>query len=67
MVLLEPGNRKQFVVEVDAFNTGVGSVLSQRSVNDNKLHPCSSFLHCLIPAEAKYVIKLLAIKLALEK
>ena len=43
-VLCHPDPAIQFVVEVDASNSGVGAVLSQRSALDNKLHPCSFFL-----------------------
>lgn len=39
LVLIHPDPSVQFVVEVDASNTGVGTVLSQRSTSDHKLHP----------------------------
>lgn len=57
-------------MEVDASSTGVEGILSQRSAHDNKLHPCSFFLHCLTPTEANYSIgdrELLDIKLPLEE
>ncbi len=49
---------------------GVGAVLSQRSLTDGKVHPCTYFSHCLSPAECNYDIgnrELLAVKLALEE
>lgn len=60
----------QFIVEVDASDTGVGAVLSQRSPADQKLHPCAFFSRKLSPAERNYDIgnrELLAVKLALEE
>uniref|UniRef100_A0A3B5QD67 Gypsy retrotransposon integrase-like protein 1 n=1 Tax=Xiphophorus maculatus TaxID=8083 RepID=A0A3B5QD67_XIPMA len=61
---------KQFIVEVDASETGVGAVLSQQSDSDNRTHPCAFFSRRLSPAERNYDVgdrELLAIKLALEE
>ncbi len=61
---------RQFVVEVDASEVGVGAVLSQRSSSDDKVHPCAYFSHRLSPTERNYDIgnrELLAVKLALEE
>lgn len=52
-MLTHPDPSVQFVVEVDASDTGVGAVLSQRSKTDHKLHPCA-FSRCLSPAECNY-------------
>lgn len=60
----------QFVVEVDASELGVGAVLSQRGLDDGKVHPCAFFSHRLTPAERNYSIgdrELLAVKLAREE
>ncbi|KAK7922262.1 hypothetical protein WMY93_009164 [Mugilogobius chulae] len=60
----------QFIVEVDASDSGVGAVLSQRSPVDQKVHPCAFFSRRLSPAEHNYSIgdrELLAVKLALEE
>ncbi|KAK3528558.1 hypothetical protein QTP70_002807 [Hemibagrus guttatus] len=46
----------QFVVEVDASDLGVGTILSQRAPMDNRLHPCAFFSHRLSPAKQKYTI-----------
>lgn len=50
-ILIQPDPSRQFVVEVDASNIGVGAVLSQRSVSDQKLHPCAFYSCRLTPAE----------------
>ena len=42
-VLAHPDSAAQFVVEVDASDTGVGAVFSQRSTSDRKLQPCAFF------------------------
>ena len=58
------------MVEVDASDIGVGTVLSQRAAEDQKLHPCAFFSRRLSPAERNYDIRnreLLAVKLALEE
>ncbi|KAK2889877.1 hypothetical protein Q8A73_018177 [Channa argus] len=69
-VLSQPNTSRQFIVEVDASEVGVGAVLSQRSEGDQKLRPCAFFSRPLSPAERNYSVgdrKLLAIKLALEE
>jgi len=55
-VLTLPDSRQQFVVEVDASDMGIGAILSQRSTNDNKLHPCAFLSGKLSPAERNYDI-----------
>lgn len=69
-ILHMPDPKLQFLVEVDASDTGVGAVLSQRSPKDNKVHPCAYFSKKLSPAERNYDVgnrELLAVKLALEE
>ena len=69
-VLTQPDGKLQFVVEVDASDTGVGAVLSQRSASDGKLHPCAFLSRGLSPPERNYDVgnrELLAVKLALEE
>lgn len=69
-ILTQVDTDLQFIVEVDASDTGVGAVLSQRSPADQKLHPCAFFSCKLSPAERNYDIgnrELLAVKLALEE
>ncbi len=69
-ILITPDPSRQFVVEVDASEVGVGAVLSLRSPSDDKMHPCAFLSHRLSPAERNYDIgnrELLAVKLALEE
>ena len=69
-ILVHPDPSKQFIVEIDASDTGVGAVLSQCSGLDQKMHPCAFFSRRLSPAERNYDVgdrELLAIKLALEE
>ncbi|KAF7653736.1 hypothetical protein LDENG_00079040 [Lucifuga dentata] len=42
-ILIQPDPDRQFIVEVDASDVGVGAVLSQWSALDQKLHPCAFF------------------------
>ncbi len=67
-ILITPDPEKQFIVEVDASDVGVGAILSQRSSLDDKIHPCAFYSHLLSPAERNYDVgnrELLAIRLAL--
>ena len=70
-ILVFPDPGRQLIVEVDASDTGVGAILSQRSVKDQKIHLCAFFSRKLSPAESgNYDIgnrELLAVKLALEE
>ena len=57
-------------MEVDASDTGVGAVLSQRSPANEKIHPCAFLSRRLSPAQLNYDVgnrELLAVKLALEE
>ncbi len=67
-ILITPDPERQFIVEVDASDVGVGAILSQRSPLDNKVHPCAFYSHRLSSAEHNYDVgnrELLAIRLAL--
>ena len=69
-ILVQPESSKQFIVEVDASDAGVGAVLSQYVGPENRLHPCAFFSRRLSPTECNYDIgnrELLAVKLALEE
>ena len=69
-ILVHPDPERQFIVEVDASNTGVGAILSQCLAGDLKVHHCAFFSHILSPAERNYDIgnkELLAVKLVLEE
>ncbi|KAM9421437.1 uncharacterized protein ACWYII_021537 [Salvelinus alpinus] len=67
-ILVTPDVTKQFIVEVDVSEVGVGAILSQRFQSDDKVHPCAYFSHRLSPSERNYDVgnrELLAIRLAL--
>uniref|UniRef100_A0A3P9HPM7 Gypsy retrotransposon integrase-like protein 1 n=1 Tax=Oryzias latipes TaxID=8090 RepID=A0A3P9HPM7_ORYLA len=69
-ILIQPDPCRQFIVEVDASDSGVGAVLSQREITTGKLKPCAFFSCKLSSAERNYDVgnrELLAIKLALEE
>uniref|UniRef100_A0A3B3CRR4 Gypsy retrotransposon integrase-like protein 1 n=1 Tax=Oryzias melastigma TaxID=30732 RepID=A0A3B3CRR4_ORYME len=69
-ILIQPDTSRQFIVEVDASDSGVGAVLSQKEASTGKLKPCAFFSRKLSPAEQNYDVgnrELLAIKLALEE
>ena len=65
-ILVHPDPSRQFEVEDDASDVGVGAVLSQRSALDLRLHPCAFFSHCLNTTEMNYDVgnpELLAVKM----
>lgn len=69
-ILRHPNPDLPFIVEVDASNTGVGAVLSQRQGQPSKMYPCAFFSRKLTSAERNYDVgnrELLAMKLALEE
>lgn len=65
-----PDPTRQFIVGVDALDMGTRAVLSQRSVSDNKLRPCTLLTRKLTPSERYYDVgdsELLAENVALEE
>ena len=42
-IITIPDPSRQFIVEVDASNVGIGAVISKRFTEDNKLLPCAFF------------------------
>lgn len=53
-ILKQPDGNLPFEVEVDALETGVGAVLSQRQGSPPKLYPCAFFSKKLSSAEQNY-------------
>ncbi len=69
-ILRHPDPEREFIVEVDATNTGVGAILSQRHGSPAKMYPCAFFSRKLTATEQNYDVgnrELLAMKLALEE
>ncbi|KAL0200303.1 hypothetical protein M9458_003490, partial [Cirrhinus mrigala] len=69
-ILHHPDPEREFIVEIDASNTGVGAVLSQRHGDPPKLYPCAFYSRKLTQAEQNYDVgnrELLAMKAALEE
>ena len=69
-ILAFPDPERQFTVEVDASDSVVGAVLSQRAAEDQKMHPCAFFSRKLSSAKQHYDIgnrELLAVNMALEE
>ncbi len=69
-ILHHPDPELQFSVEVDASNTGIGAILSQRQGNFAKLYSCAYYSRKLNAAERNYDVgdrELLAMKAAFEE
>ncbi|KAI2653818.1 Transposon Tf2-6 polyprotein [Labeo rohita] len=69
-ILHHPDPERGFVVEIDASNTGIGAVLSQRQGSPPKLFPCAFYSRKLSPTEQNYDVgdrELLAMKAAFEE
>lgn len=69
-ILRHPDPELPFTVEVDASNTGIGAVLSQRQGEPSKMFPCAFYSRKLSAAERNYDVgnrELLAMKAALEE
>ncbi|KAK3553382.1 hypothetical protein QTP70_003555 [Hemibagrus guttatus] len=69
-ILKHPDPNLPFVVEVDASDSGIGAVLSQRHGQPGKLFPCAYFSRKLTDTERNYDVgnkELLAMKAAIEE
>lgn len=53
-ILAHPNPSWELVVQVDALDVGVGATLSQRSEEDQKLHPYAFYSHRISPAKRNY-------------
>ncbi|KAK3556472.1 hypothetical protein QTP70_008336 [Hemibagrus guttatus] len=69
-ILKHPDPNLPFVVEVDASDSGIGAILSQRHGQPGKLFPCANFSRKLTDAERNFDVgnkELLAMKAAIEE
>lgn len=69
-ILHHPDPEREFIVEVDASNTGIRAILSQRHGSLAKLFPCAYHSRKLTPAERNYDFgdrELLAMKAAFKE
>jgi len=69
-ILHHPNPELPFMVEVDASNSGLGAILSQRQGTPPKLYPCAYHSRKLNTAERNYNVgdrELLAMKVAFEE
>lgn len=69
-ILHHPDPDLPFIVEVEASNTDIGAILSQRHGSPARMFPCAFFSRKLSSAERNYDVgnhKLLAMKAALEE
>ena len=69
-VLILPDPSRQFIVEVDASDVGIGAILSQRLEKKQHLHPVAFLSLHFSPAEGNYDVgnrELLAIHAALDE
>ena len=69
-ILSAPDLSREFVLEVDACDHGVGAVLLQENLQTRVLHPVSYFSHTLKAHQRSYPVvekELLALVLALQK
>ena len=69
-VLIFPDPGRQFIVEVDASDTGIGAILSQRAAEDQQVHPVAFLSRRFTPVERNYDMgnrELLAVHAALEE
>lgn len=69
-ILKHPDPNLPFIVEVDASDSGIGAVLSQRHGQPGKLYPCAFFSRKLTAAEQNYDVgnkELLSMKAAIEQ
>ena len=67
-MLIFPDPSRQFIIEVDASDTGIGAVLSQRAEEDQQVHPVAFLSRRFTPAERNYYVgnrELLAVHAAL--
>ena len=68
-LLIHPDPDKEFIVETDASDFAVGCILSQKSEEDNQLHPVAFYSRSMTLTESNYTIydkELLAVITALE-